>query len=318
MENSSSCISLGKKVLSLTIADFYLKKIEYKLNKLDFTPRLVGILSNSDPSAIKYSESTKKACDNLKITYELIIIEREKIISLLSKLVTDEKINGIIVYYPIYNDQRDDEIKKVISLNKDIEGLNSLNYEYLYSHNNSIEPVFKKKKNLIPCTPLAITKILKFLKIYDDKLGYGNRLQNRNILIMNRSNVVGKPLAVLLAKEGAIVYSYDIDTLQVFSKSDSPKTFDYQIKNLDFDSNPVLKISPLCSVIITGVPSSSFKFKTSYIRKGAYALNFSSYKNFEDDVLTRASYFLPSIGKVTIAMLLKNLLRLIENNRLIS
>jgi methylenetetrahydrofolate dehydrogenase (NAD+) len=76
----------------------------------------------------------------------------------------------------------------------------------------------------------------------------------------------------------------------------------------------VEKLAPHCDVIITGVPSESYKFPTEYVSNGTVVINFASCKNFNDDIKQKASLYVPSIGKVTISMLLRNLLRLINNN----
>ena len=72
---------------------------------------------------------------------------------------------------------------------------------------------------------------------------------------------------------------------------------------------------PLSDVVISGVPGDKFKVPTELIRDGAVCINFSSEKNFVgDEVKEKASIYVPAIGKVTIAVLLRNLLRLIRNS----
>lgn len=66
-------------------------------------------------------------------------------------------------------------------------------------------------------------------------------------------------------------------------------------------------------VVITGVPNENYKFPTEYIKDGAVCINFASTKNFSDDVKEKASLYVPMTGKVTIAMLLRNMLRLVRN-----
>ena len=67
-------------------------------------------------------------------------------------------------------------------------------------------------------------------------------------------------------------------------------------------------VAPMSDIIITGVPSSSYKFPNELIRDGAICINFSSDKNFDNaGVKEHAGIYVPAIGKVTIAMLLRNL-----------
>jgi methylenetetrahydrofolate dehydrogenase (NAD+) len=65
-------------------------------------------------------------------------------------------------------------------------------------------------------------------------------------------------------------------------------------------------------VVITGVPSDTFKLDVDLLKEGVVAVNFSSFKNIPPEIKSKASIFVPSVGKVTIAMLERNLLRLHE------
>jgi len=72
------------------------------------------------------------------------------------------------------------------------------------------------------------------------------------------------------------------------------------------------QLLPLCDVVVTGVPIKDYKVATKWLKDGCVAINFSQYKNFEEDVAERASMYVPAIGKVTVAMLERNLLRLYD------
>lgn len=77
------------------------------------------------------------------------------------------------------------------------------------------------------------------------------------------------------------------------------------------ETNLTLKeVLPLADVVITGVPSPNYKIDTGLLKDGVVAVNFSSTKNFNDDIKTKASLYVPSVGKVTVAMLERNLVRL--------
>ncbi|KAG5462123.1 MAG: hypothetical protein BJ554DRAFT_5582 [Olpidium bornovanus] len=80
-----------------------------------------------------------------------------------------------------------------------------------------------------------------------------------------------------------------------------------QIKDVNLTVEQTL---PISDVVITGVPAKNYKVPTRDLKEGVIAINFSTVKNFEDDVKTRASIFVPSVGKVTVAMLERNLVRL--------
>jgi hypothetical protein len=67
------------------------------------------------------------------------------------------------------------------------------------------------KKSLLPCTPLAIVKLMEYLKVYDEALPIGDRMAGKSVVVINRSEIVGRPLAAMLANDGADVYSVDLN-----------------------------------------------------------------------------------------------------------
>lgn len=139
---------------------------------------------------------------------------------------------------------------------------------------------------------------------------YGHRFKGRRVTIINRSEIVGRPLAALLANEGAVVYSVDANNVQEVIKSkesssykvtDSPLTCTQAVSNSD--------------IVITGVPAPNYKVPSKILKPGVIAINFSTFANFEPDIIEKASYFVPSVGKVTVAMLERNLLRLFNHQK---
>ena len=67
------------------------------------------------------------------------------------------------------------------------------------------------KKSLLPCTPLAIIQLMEYLKVYDESLPIGDRMKGKSVAVINRSEIVGRPLAAMLANDGADVYSIDLN-----------------------------------------------------------------------------------------------------------
>jgi len=118
-------------------------------------------------------------------------------------------------------------------------------------------------------------------------------------------------LAALLANDGARVYSVDVHDVQEFHRGAGLKFSKHEIKNTDLKLDDVL---PLSDVVVSGVPSAGFKIRTDLLKDGVVAINFASGNNFEeDDIKDRASFYAPVIGKITIAMLQRNLVRLYQN-----
>lgn len=194
-----------------------------------------------------------------------------------------------------------------MALEKDIEGLSHKYVFNMYQNIRFLDPPTNQQKSILPCTPLAMVKILEHLRIYNSILPYGNRLFGRTITVINRSEVVGRPLAALLANDGACVYSVDLDGVQQFTRGTGIKKLHHEVH-----SKPGWELKdclPLSDVVISGVPSDKYKVPTDLIRDGAVCINFSSDKNFNgDEVKEKASIYVPAVGKVTIAVLLRNLL----------
>jgi methylenetetrahydrofolate dehydrogenase (NAD+) len=182
----------------------------------------------------------------------------------------------------------------------------------MYQNIRFLDPPANTLKSILPCTPLAVVKVLEYLRIYNSILPYGNRLFGRTITVINRSEVVGRPLAALLANDGASVYSVDLDGVQQFTRGQGLKK-----RHHDVHEKPGWGLKdclPLSDVVISGVPGDRYKVPIEFVRDGAVCINFSSDKNFAgEQVKEKASIYVPAIGKVTIAVLLRNLLRLVQN-----
>ena len=302
----------GRTILASTIAKEFVDEITGQLKELEFKPKLVGFLANDDPAAQMYANWTGKTCEGLGFKYELIQVDKNDLESSLMKANKDDNVNGIMVYFPVFGDKQDQYLQQLISTEKDVEGLNFMYYHNLYHNVRFLDAPYNEQKCILPCTPLAMVKILEYLGVYNKILHYGNRLYGKKIMIVNRSEIVGRPLAALLANDGATVYSVDINNIQQYSRGDD--LLEKRHKALQLDSTHTIEtLAPTCDVIITGVPSDSYKFPIEHITNGTVVINFSSSKNFPDEVKQKAGLYVPSIGKVTIAMLLRNLLRLIKN-----
>ena len=144
-------------------------------------------------------------------------------------------------------------------------------------------------KAILPCTPLAIVKTLEHMQVYNTLLPYGSRAYGKTIAVINRSEVVGRPLAALLANDGARVFSVDLDGVQEFTKRRQPTE---SAEKLRFHAHHVVHKTSMelreclerSDVVIAGVPSASYKIKTEWLKDGVVAINFSENKNFEADI----------------------------------
>ncbi|KAG0676821.1 NAD-dependent 5,10-methylenetetrahydrafolate dehydrogenase [Pichia californica] len=309
-----SIIQKACKVIPASkIAKSYINEITDTTSKLVKKPKLVGLLANDDPAALMYATWTGKTANNLGFQYELIQVSKDQLEEEIYKCNNNDEINGMIVYFPVFGNKQDQYLQQCVSIHKDVEGLNFKYISNMYHNIRYLDDNSKLMKSILPCTPLAIVKILEFIGAYNKVLDIGDRLYGKTITIVNRSEIVGRPLAALLANDGATVYSVDINDIQLYERGDGLRYKQHKVEDCNKSLEDCAKIS---DIIITGVPNKTYKFPTNYIKRGAIVINFSSEKNFNDeDVEKIASLYVPSIGKVTIAMLLRNLLRLMDNKK---
>jgi methylenetetrahydrofolate dehydrogenase (NAD+) len=273
-------------------------------------PKLVGLLAHGDPAAKKYAEWTGKACKRDGIRYELREVEKDDLLEALESANHDPEVHGIIVYYPcfgifpsFFGGTMDDFLRDTISIKKDVEGLCQFYRGNLYRNIRYVDDE-KTQKCVLPCTPLAIVKILEHLNIYDKSQPDGNHLAGVNITVINRSDIVGRPLAALLANDGADVFSVDIDSLYLFRRG----------KLIQTKETPETACKK-SRVIITGVPVKSYKLPLEWVSENTVIINVASFKNVDEEALLKIPgvKYVPLVGKVTVAMLQRNLLRLYEN-----
>lgn len=203
-------------------------------------------------------------------------MDREELEDAIRAANKDNTIDGIIVYYPVFNSARDRTIQYVVDQRKDVEGLTPYLINNMYQNIRFLDPPHNQQKSILPCTPLAIIKILEYLQIYNTILEYGRRLYGRRITVINRSEVVGRPLAALLANDGAEVYSVDVTGVQKFSRGSGLRKQQHSVEDKEgWTLKDALAIS---DVVISGVPGDSYKVPVELLRDGAVCINFSSEK----------------------------------------
>ncbi|KAG0236946.1 NAD-dependent 5,10-methylenetetrahydrafolate dehydrogenase [Actinomortierella wolfii] len=298
-----------KVVLAQNISAQYRDELKKTIKERGIRPKLVGFLANEDPAAAKYAEWTAKTCAETGVEFELRTCSRNDLEEKIVEANEDAAVHGIMVYYPVFGDRQDQYLQNVVSVAKDVEGLH---FKYVYNmyHNIRFLDDAQTKKCILPCTPLGIVKVMEYVGVYNPILPYGNRLHGRVVTIINRSEIVGRPLAALLANDGAKVYSVDINGIQEFHRGVGLQLKRHEVTETTLKLEEVL---PLSDVVITGVPSPSYKVDSSLIKDGAVCINFSTFKNFDgEEIKKKASIYVPAVGKVTVAMLERNLVRLYD------
>ncbi len=174
------------------------EKIELLTKKTGKQPGLATILVGEDPASKVYVGSKIKACEQVGIkSYHNHISETasiEDIISLIEKLNKDKNIHGILLQLPLPNKLDADRCIRAIDYNKDVDGLHPYNAGMLTLVKSWDEIV--KQKLLVSCTPMGVIYLLKYSNI---------DIAGKNVVIIGRSNLVGKPVSMLMLSNNATV-----------------------------------------------------------------------------------------------------------------
>lgn len=167
-----------------------LKERVESLKQNGVIPKLVVIFASDDPASEIYVSKKRKMCCELGIEEEEYILDEnvttDNITEIIEKLNNDESIHGILVQLPLYKGLDEKKILNSINPEKDVDGLHPLNLGKLLCN----------KSGLVSCTPRGIMTILGELNV--DLVG-------KNAVVVGRSVLVGKPIALLLLNSGATV-----------------------------------------------------------------------------------------------------------------
>merc|ERR1719261_2166567 len=175
---------------------------------------------------------TSRTLERDGMRFELREVEQDRIEVALEEANTDDDVHGIMIYFPIFGAKpcfhgphHDNFLRDCISPIKDVEGMCNFYRQGLYMNQRTIGNGHNGKC-VLPCTPLAVVKFLEHLGTYDKNLPVGARLNGKTVTIVNRSEVLGRPLAAMLANDGATVNSVDIDSSYIFKKGKLIETTD--------------------------------------------------------------------------------------------
>ena len=151
---------------------------------------LAVILVGNDPASTVYVGNKKKACEYTGIrseSYELTEDTSEKeLLDLVERLNNDDKIDGILVQLPLPKHIDEDKVIRSISPDKDVDGF----------HPESVGRLSIGAKGFVSCTPAGVIELLK---------RSNTPLDGANAVVVGRSNIVGKPMSMLLLRENATV-----------------------------------------------------------------------------------------------------------------
>jgi methylenetetrahydrofolate dehydrogenase (NADP+)/methenyltetrahydrofolate cyclohydrolase len=290
------------------VAAEFRKALRTEIAALPTPLRLLGLISGQHAPAQTYAEYTRRGCEEVGVSFELKSAARLEVEASIAAANADPNVHGVLIYYPIFGTEQDRYLRDSVDPGKDIEGLHSFWSRCLYENRRFIDAA-QTKKAILPCTPLAVLKLLEAADVFDR--GGGRPLEGRRVCIFNRSEVVGRPLASMMANDGAEVVSFDIDGPLLFvpGKQNEP----HSVQETDIDRRAALAAA---DIVVTGVPSRSFeRIAAREVQPGAVCVNFSTFANFETDVREKVRVFVPRVGPMTVTMALRNTLRLYRNAR---
>jgi len=296
--------SKQQKILQLDparVAEKYVAEVKVQVEGISTRIKVVGLIASHDKPSLAYARATQQKFDAIGIDYDLRNIERLDLEHEILALNASPDVHGIFIYFPVFHNEQDSYLRNLVDYRKDIEAGSQYWTHKLYTNDRLAVPGDPLKKALLPCTPLAIIKMLAETGICDPQDEHP--LAGKTVTIFNRSEVIGRPLAVMLSNDGAKVYSFDINGPLLFTNAKPAE--------VDISRSAALATS---DIVITGVPSQHFeKVRGDEILPGTVCLNFSSVPNFADDIEHQTHIFIPKVGPMTVAMCMRNTVRLYKN-----
>jgi len=176
----------GKQVAADMRAELQQKVAQLKDKGI--VPGLAVVLVGEDPASKSYVTAKEKACDNIGIYSEDIRLPAEtsqaELMALIDKLNKDDKINGILVQLPLPKHLDEGEVLLAIDPAKDVDGFHPVN----------VGKMMLGQGAFLPCTPHGVIQLL---------LKSNVKIEGAEVVIVGRSNIVGKPLANMLIQKNA-------------------------------------------------------------------------------------------------------------------
>ena len=267
-------IRIDGKQISAQIKDELKERV--KKEKLEVTLAVIQV--GNDPASTVYVGNKKKACEYIGIhslAYELPEeTPEEELLQLIKELNDRDDVNGILVQLPLPAHMDEDKVIRTISPKKDVDGF----------HPQSVGALSIGQPGFISCTPAGVIQLLKRT---------GVEIDGKECVIVGRSNIVGKPMALLMLRENATVtvcHSHTKDLKEVTKRAD---------------------------ILIVAIGKPKFITK-EYVKDGAVVIDVGIHRGADgklcgdvdyDDVapITHAITPVPGgVGPMTIAMLMNN------------
>ncbi len=270
----------GKEVSKKILFDIKVET-EKIYEKFEVKPGLAVIIVGEDPASTIYVKRKRETCNKIGFyseSYDLDYDTSEKeLLKLIDDLNIEPTIHGILVQLPLPPHINEKKVIESISYQKDVDGFHSINQAKLLNGISDIEP----------CTPKGIIDLLKY---------YNIEIEGKHAVVLGRSNIVGKPMALMLLKENATVTICHSKT-----------------KNIG-------EITKTADILISAI-GKAFFVKENMVKDSAVVIDVGTNRlengklvgdvDYEN-VYSKAQYITPvpgGVGPMTIAMLMKNTLQ---------
>lgn len=251
-----------------------------RLKQQGVTPGLAVVLVGEDPASKVYVGSKEKACEQVGFYSEVHRLPAEtsetELLALIERLNNQNSINGILVQLPLPGHINEKAVIDAISVEKDVDGF----------HPQSVGNLVIGDDSLLPCTPAGVIELIK---------RSGVEIAGKHAVVIGRSNIVGKPVAMLLMREHATV---TICHSRTANMSEIAKQADILVvaigKPKAIDSSFVKPGAIVIDVGINRMPDGKLAGDVNY-----------------EDCLESAAFITPvpgGVGPMTITMLMKNTL----------
>ncbi len=272
-------IICGKTVSAAKRLDIK-NRVEELKNKGVTTGLAVIIVGNNSASRV-YVNNKKKACEEVGIeSFEFALPEettQEELLNLIDKLNNDSKVDGILCQLPLPSHIDEQAVINSIDPKKDVDAF----------HPENVGHIMIGDYTFLPCTPAGIMEMLKF---------YNIDVKGKKCVVIGRSNIVGKPMAMLLLKENGTV-------------------------EICHSRTENLKEETLTADILVAAVGKAYFVTEDMVKDGAVVIDVGMNRNDEgklcgdvdfDNVKEKASFITPvpgGVGPMTITMLLENTVR---------
>lgn len=274
------------KQISLDIKNELKEKVaKYKEQGIEITLAVVKV--GNDPASAVYVRNKEKACEYVGINSKTLALPEEtteeELLNVVKELNEDKNVNGILVQLPLPKHIDESKVLLTIDSTKDVDGFHPVN----------VGKMVIGEDTFLPCTPAGIIEMIKRTDI---------DIEGKECVIIGRSNIVGKPMAMLMLKENAtvtIAHSRTKDLKEVTKRAD---------------------------IIVAAIGKAKF-VTADYVKEGAVVIDVGMDRDENgklcgdvdfESVSKVASAITPvpgGVGPMTVTMLLVNCLRSVELNK---